>query len=53
VQDIAAGRLVRLLPGWSLPAGGIHAVYPPAKYRPARVRAFVDILEAMERERRS
>lgn len=53
VQDIAAGRLVRLLPGWSLPAGGIHAVYPRAKYRPARVRAFVDILEAMERERRS
>lgn len=53
VQDVAAGRLVRLLPGWSLPAGGIHAVYPPAKYRPARVRAFVDILEAMERERRS
>lgn len=52
-EDIAAGRLVRVLPGWSLPAGGIHAVYPPAKYRPARVRAFVDILEAMERERRS
>jgi DNA-binding transcriptional LysR family regulator len=51
-EDIAAGRLVRILPDWSLPAGGIYAVYPPAKFRPARVRAFVDILEAMERERR-
>lgn len=52
-DDIAGGRLVRVLPEWSLPSGGIHAVYPPAKFRPARVRAFVDILEAMERERRS
>ncbi|SDO58148.1 LysR family transcriptional regulator [Phyllobacterium sp. OV277] len=52
-DDIAGGRLVQILPDWSLPSGGIHAVYPPAKFRPARVRAFVDILEAMERERRS
>lgn len=51
-DDIAAGRLVRVLPEWFLPSGGIYAVYPPAKFRPARVRAFVDILETMERERR-
>ena len=40
--DIRAGRLVRLLAGWSLPQGGVHAVYPNARYTSAKVRAFVD-----------
>jgi len=42
--DIRAGRLVRLLAGWSLPQGGVHAVYPNARYTSAKVRAFVDFL---------
>ncbi|GHC15549.1 LysR family transcriptional regulator [Kushneria pakistanensis] len=42
--DIDAGRLIRILPDWHLPRGDIHAVFPPARYRPARVRAFVDLL---------
>jgi DNA-binding transcriptional LysR family regulator len=42
--DIRAGRLVRLLPNWSLPQGGVHAVYPNARYTSAKVRAFVDFL---------
>lgn len=50
-RDIEAGRLVRILPDWSLPAGGIHAVFPPARFRPAKVRAFVDLLKAAERHR--
>lgn len=50
-KDIEAGRLVRILPDWSLPAGGIHAVFPSARFRPARVRAFVDMLKAAERQR--
>jgi DNA-binding transcriptional LysR family regulator len=50
-KDIEAGRLVRMLPDWSLPAGGIHAVFPPARFRPAKVRAFVDMLKAVERRR--
>lgn len=50
-DDIAAGRLVRLLPDWGLPAGGIHAVYPAARFRPAKVRLFVDILKRLERGR--
>jgi DNA-binding transcriptional LysR family regulator len=29
-EDVAAGRLVQVLPGWTLPQGGIHAVFPPA-----------------------
>lgn len=43
-SDVAAGRLVRLLPGWTLPQGGVHAVYPNARYTSAKVRAFVDFL---------
>lgn len=45
VEDLAAGRLVHVLPQWSLPSGGIHAVFPPARFRPAKVRAFVDLLQ--------
>lgn len=43
-QDLKEGRLVRLLPQWELPSGGIHAVFPTARFRPAKVRAFVDLL---------
>ena len=39
---IDAGRLVRLLPEWSLPDAGIYAVYPPGRQVPAKVRHFVD-----------
>lgn len=43
-EDLAAGRLVQVLPQWTLPSGGIHAVFPTARYRPAKVRAFVEVL---------
>lgn len=44
------GRLVRVLPDWKLPRGGIFAVYPPGRHhRPAAARAFV----AFVRERLS
>jgi DNA-binding transcriptional LysR family regulator len=36
------GRLVRLLPQWQLPRGGIHAVYPPGRIVSPLARAFVD-----------
>lgn len=41
-REIARGRLVRLLPGWHLPQGGIYALYPSARYMPVRVRAFIE-----------
>ncbi|HCY62167.1 MAG TPA: LysR family transcriptional regulator [Oxalobacteraceae bacterium] len=41
-ENIAAGKLVRLLPDWRLPAGGIYAVYPPGRHVSAKVRAFID-----------
>jgi len=48
-DDLAAGRLIQVLPEWRLPDGGIHAVFPSARFRPAKVRAFVDLL--VERQR--
>lgn len=50
-DDLAAGRLVHVLPAWSLPSGGIHAVFPAARFRPAKVRAFVELLHERERRR--
>ena len=45
-DDIAAGRLVRLLPEWASPAFGIHAVFPSTRFTAPKVRAFVDALKA-------
>jgi len=42
---------VRVFADWSLPPGGIHTVFPPARFRPAKVRAFVDLLVAAGRKR--
>jgi DNA-binding transcriptional LysR family regulator len=36
------GRLVRLLPQWTLPEGGVYAVFPPGRHVPAAARAFVE-----------
>lgn len=50
-QDLAAGRLIGVLPQWQLPSGGIHAVFPAARFRPAKVRAFVDLLADRKQQR--
>lgn len=42
--DVAAGRLQRVLPDWTLPESGIYAVYPAARHRPQKIRAFIDAL---------
>jgi DNA-binding transcriptional LysR family regulator len=52
-DELAAGRLIQVLPQWRLPSGGIHAVFPAARYRPAKVRAFVDLLAEREQQRRA
>ena len=52
-DDLAAGRLLHILPQWHLPSGGIHAVFPAARFRPAKVRAFVDLLADRERQRQA
>lgn len=45
-RDLAAGRLEAALAEFVCPAGGLHAVYPPDRRPPAKVRAFVDFLVA-------
>jgi DNA-binding transcriptional LysR family regulator len=48
---LASGRLVQVLPQHSTPDAAIHAVYPQRHQRTARVRAFVDFVEAALAER--
>jgi DNA-binding transcriptional LysR family regulator len=50
-DELRTGRLIHVLPQWSLPSGGIHAVFPAARFRPAKVRAFVDLLSETEQQR--
>ena len=50
-DELASGKLIEVLPQWRLPSGGIHAVFPAARFRPAKVRAFVDMLAEIEQRR--
>lgn len=43
-RHVAATRLIHLVPSWVLPEGGVYLVYPPGRYRPSRVPAFVTVL---------
>jgi DNA-binding transcriptional LysR family regulator len=43
-DPFAEGRLVEILPDWALPSGGIHVVYPAARFRPQKVTQFVSML---------
>ena len=46
-RDIASGRLVHVLPDWSLDArGGIYLVRPSAKFAPAATLAFKEWIES-------
>lgn len=45
-EDVAAGRLVRLLPRWRTASLSIYAVYPSRKHLAQKVRTFVDLLAA-------
>jgi LysR family transcriptional regulator, transcriptional activator for dmlA len=43
---LRSGRLRQVLPEWDLPSADIHAVYPARQHLSAKVRAFVDHLDA-------
>lgn len=43
-DPIAAGKLVALLPEWSVPELAINALYPSRRHLPAALRAFLDFL---------
>lgn len=48
---VKQGALVHVLPEWSLPSGGIHAVCPAARFRPAKVTAFMSLLSRAAEKR--
>jgi DNA-binding transcriptional LysR family regulator len=50
-EDLASGRLIRVLAEWRLPSGGIYTVYPAARFRPRKVSAFVEMLIAAEQRK--
>ncbi len=44
-DDLKAGRLVHLLPGWQLTRQGIYALYPDTRHLPLKVRVFIDFMK--------
>jgi len=44
MDDIAEGRLVRLLPAWCAAPLPISLVYPSRRLQPARLRAFLQVM---------
>lgn len=45
-DDVAAGRLQRVLPDWRIPLGEVSATYAERRHLPAKVRRFLDLLQA-------
>lgn len=45
-DDLAAGRLIQLAPQWQAAPLPVHLIYPYARFYPARLRCFVDIIRA-------
>lgn len=43
-EDIAQGRLVHLAPDWGASPLPMHLVYPHARFYPARLRHFLDVM---------
>jgi DNA-binding transcriptional LysR family regulator len=44
-DELEAGRLVQLTPDWEAAPLPIHLIYPPARFYPARLRRFIDIMK--------
>ncbi|WP_394834288.1 LysR family transcriptional regulator [Pendulispora rubella] len=51
--DLAAGRLVRVLPDWKLRSGGIHALFPPTRFRSPKVSRFFESMVRAEKRIRA
>ncbi len=49
-EDLAAGRLVEVLPDWSTPEIWLTLYYPPYEQLPLRVATFSDFFEAFIKE---
>ena len=51
-DDLAAGRLTEVLPGWSTPEIWLTLYYPPYERLPVKVATFSDFFETYARETR-
>jgi DNA-binding transcriptional LysR family regulator len=47
-DDIAAGRLVRVLQEWTPPFSRLALYYPAGRHMPAGLRAFIDLIRELE-----
>lgn len=50
-RDLAEGRLLRLVPNWTLPSRGIHVVFAPSAYQSKRLRVFIEALKSFAASR--
>nr|WP_077037890.1 LysR family transcriptional regulator [Pelomonas sp. KK5] len=46
-EDLAAGRLVRVLADWTPPFPGLALYYPSRRHPPAGLRAFIELVREM------
>jgi len=46
IDDLASGRLQRVLDDWQVPFPGFHVYYPAREHLPPKLRVFVDHLRA-------
>jgi molybdate transport repressor ModE-like protein len=45
-EDLAAGRLVRLAPGWQAAPLPVYLIFPAGRLQPARLREFIALIRA-------
>lgn len=43
-EELASGRLLHLAPHWRAASLPVHLIYPPARFYPARLRRFIEIM---------
>ncbi len=43
-DDIATGRMVQLVPQWHVAALPVYLIYPHARFQPARLRRFIEMM---------
>lgn len=46
-EALASGRLARVLPHWRGKADPVHLVYPSQRFMPPKLRAFIDLGQAL------
>lgn len=49
-EDVRAGRLVRVLPDWSIASKGIYVVFPYSRFIPVKIRVLIDALKVVSTE---